>query len=463
MTEALRASRRPAIDTGSLEVRGDDRIDAILRLVDEASRPRPLAEVLHALCSECAEILRADVASLYLRHKSRDDRGERGEELRIVANVGFPAGAASRVRLRVGEGVVGHVAETHRPVSLVLATEHDAFKPFPELGEERFPIFLAVPLMAGRRAEGVIVLQRKDEPWTENDVALAAALAPAFALALERAEQSRLGGERGDEPRSARLEGVGLSPGAELGRIETLPTFEGMAALERARLGDRADSTGPAEVAERQARVRAALADVVKDLARQRKRLGPMLAPAQLGVLESLALLEEDGRLIESIDDECARQNVALALRKVAREYAQAAVRASRGGAGAATLVTRSEEIEDLCLLVAARTVGERAPTGDAVLVVPERLTAVVALLAAAQKTAAIAICSPVEPDALGPALARMGSIPAVGDVGGLYAWARAGDVALVDGSEGTVRVSPSAAQIARFRQRERAERDERR
>lgn len=460
MTEARQAGTlRTAIEKGSLEVRGDDRIDAILRLVDEASRPRPLAEVLHALCSECAEILRADVASLYLRHKSRDDKGERGDELRIVANVGFPAGAASRVRLRVGEGIVGHVAESHRPVSLVLATEHGSFKPFPELGEERFPIFLAVPLMAGRRAEGVLVLQRKDDPWTENDVALAAALAPSFALALERAEQGRHGGERGEEPRSARLEGQPLSPGAELGRIETLPTFEGMAALERARFGDRADSTGLSEVGERKARVRDAFADLVRDLARTRKRLGPMLAPAELTLLESLALLEDDGRLIGSIDDECARQNVALALRKVARDYAQAAVRAARGGANASMLVGRSEEIEDLCLMVAARTVGERAPTGDAVLVVPDRLTAVVALLAAAQKTAAVAICSAVGKDVLSAALMRAANIPAVGDVGGLYSWARAGDVALVDGSEGTVRVSPSAAQIARFRQRERDER----
>lgn len=452
------SSMRPGLDKSALEERGDDRIDAILRLVDEASRPRPLAEVLHALCSECAEILHADVASLYLRHKARDDR-ERGDELRIVANVGFPAGAASRVRLRVGEGVVGHVAESHRPVSLVLATEHGAFKPFPELGEERFPIFLAVPLMAGRRAEGVLVLQREHDAWSQHDVALAAALAPAFALALERAEQSRLGGERGEEPRSARLEGQPLSPGAELGRIETLPTFEGMAALERARLGDRADSVAAAEVAERRSRVGAALAEVVRDLSRMRKRLGPALAPAELGQLESLALLEDDGRLVESMEAECGRGNVALAMRKVAREYAQAAVRAARGAPANATLLARSEEVEDLCLLVAARAVGERAPTADAVLVVPERLTAVVALLCAAYRTAAVAICSPVDGSTLGTALVRAAAIPAVGDVGGLYAWARAGDVALVDGDEGTVRVSPSAAQIARFRQRERNDR----
>lgn len=447
------------MEKGALEDRSDDRVDAILRLVDEASRPRPLAEVLHTLSSECAEILRADVASLYMRHR-RNDGKEGADELRIVANVGFPAGAASRVRLRVGEGIVGHVAETHRPVSLVLATEHGSFKPFPELGEERFPIFLAVPLLAGRRAEGVLVVQRAEGPWDADEVALAAALAPAFALALERAEQSRLGDERGDEPRSARLVGACLAPGAAMGRIETLPTFEGMAALERARHGDRADSTGATEVEERRTRVRTALADVVKELVRTRRRLGASLPPEQLGMLESLALLEDDARLVESIEDECARQNVALALRKVAREYVQAAIRSSRtSGAAASVLLSRSEEVEDLCLLVAARAVGERAPTGEAVLVVPDRLSAVVALLASAQRTAAIAICAAVGPSTLGAALVRSAKIPAVGDVGGLYAWARAGDIALIEADEGTVRVSPSAAQIARFRQRERDER----
>ena len=102
--------------TMGLEDRGQDpRLAGVLRLVDEASRPRPLAEVLAALCSEVSAILSADVVSLYLRERAvrgapMECAPVRSEELRMAANVGFPAGAVNRVRLRVGEGITGHVA-----------------------------------------------------------------------------------------------------------------------------------------------------------------------------------------------------------------------------------------------------------------------------------------------------------------------------------------------------------------
>jgi phosphotransferase system enzyme I (PtsP) len=119
-----------------------------------------------------------------------------------------------------------------------------------------------------------------------------------------------------------------------------------------------------------------------------------------------------------------------------------------------AWLVERSAEIEELCLVLAARLVGDRAPTGGSVLLLPDRLTAVLALAAAGQRTAAIAICHEVDLawGGLGVAVARAAGIPTVGDVGGLFAWARRGDVVLVDGDEGVVRVHPSASQIAQFR-----------
>jgi phosphoenolpyruvate-protein kinase (PTS system EI component) len=122
-------------------------------------------------------------------------------------------------------------------------------------------------------------------------------------------------------------------------------------------------------------------------------------------------------------------------------------------------LAERSEEVEDLCLLLAARAAGERVPCGGSALLMPERLTAVVALAAVAHKSAAIAVGNDVDREALGPAIVRAAGIPAIAGVGGLFAWARAGDVVLVDADEGLVRINPSATRIARFRQREREQR----
>ena len=429
--------------------RGEPRVDGILRLLDEAARPRPLSEVLAALCAEISSIHGADVVSLYLR-----DRDAEGDALRMAANVGFPAGAVSKVRLRVGEGITGFVAETLRPVSVRLAPEHERFRAFPELGEERFPIFLAVPLIVGRRAEGVMVLQRAERAFSEDEIALATALAISFAYALERARVRRSEILPGHESRRARLEGIALAPGSALGRVETLPTFEGLAATVRAKEGDAADSIDAASIARRRGVLMEALDNLVRDLERVRRKLSPELPDSSRAQLEVLALAFSDGRLAESISEDACRANVALGLRKLAREYAQAPLRAV---ARDPYLTERSDELEELLLLVAARAIGERVPTGGAALLVSERLSAVVALAAAAHKTSAIAVGNRVRPDALGPQIARAAGIPVVGDVGGLFAWSRAGDVVLVDGTDGVVRVNPSATQIARFRRRDHA------
>ncbi len=445
---------------------GDPRLQSTLRLVDEATRPRPLPEVLAAICSEISAILDAEVVSLYLRERAQD-----GEALRMAANVGFPAGAVNRVRLRVGEGITGYVAENLRPASVVLAPEHQRYKHFPELREERFPIFLAVPLLVGHRAEGVVVLQRAARPFADDEILLATALTTTFALAIERAQASRTDVSPSEEPQTARLRGVALGPGRALGRVETLPTFEGLAAIERAKEGDTADEATPALIARRRERIDAALTSLIKDLTAVRKRVVRELEPERARELETLALLEEDGRLRDALLEEGTKQNVALGIRKVARDYTQAVYRAKRtapppavgAAASSATehrawLAQRSAEIEELCLVLAARVVGERAPSSGAVLLLPDRLTAVMAQAAAAHRTAGIAICHSVDAASglLGVEVARAAGIPTIGDVGGLFAWARRGDVVLLDADAGVVRVHPSAAQIAEHRATER-------
>src|SRR3989304_6495709 len=84
------------------------RLDGVLRLVEEAARPRPLPEVLRAMGATVAEIARVDVVSVYVLE---DD----GATLVLRANVGFPAGAVGNVRVRVGGGVTGFVAGWLRP------------------------------------------------------------------------------------------------------------------------------------------------------------------------------------------------------------------------------------------------------------------------------------------------------------------------------------------------------------
>src|SRR5262249_33997584 len=101
--------------------RGEARLDAVLALTEEASRPAPLAEVLASLCEKIAPMLAVDVCSVYLREgvSGFDRRG--GGELVLRATWGYPPAAVGTVRMRIGEGLTGFAVECLRPVSVARA------------------------------------------------------------------------------------------------------------------------------------------------------------------------------------------------------------------------------------------------------------------------------------------------------------------------------------------------------
>src|SRR5215470_5654642 len=120
--------------------RGDRRLDGIMRLIAEAGKPRPLADVLASLCGAIAEIARAPVASIYVLE---------GEHLVMRGNVGLAGGAVDNVQLKLGEGLTGFVAECLRPVSVAIGRHDQRWKPVPGIGEERYPSYLGIPVISG--------------------------------------------------------------------------------------------------------------------------------------------------------------------------------------------------------------------------------------------------------------------------------------------------------------------------
>ena len=206
---------------------GNQSLDGIFRLIEVAGQQQPLDDVLAAMCAGVATTAGADVVSIYVREESLDG----GEVFTMRGNVGFPAEAVGRVHLRAGEGIIGFVAERLRPVSVATAANDEHFKYIPGLGEERFPALLAVPVLRGSAAAGVLVLQRGlTRVFTSEEVVLATALAAVISHALERAAEHEREQTRRAERGVARLRGVALSGGTAMGRVEVLPT---LAALTR--------------------------------------------------------------------------------------------------------------------------------------------------------------------------------------------------------------------------------------
>ncbi len=387
--------------------RGERGVDGILRLIELAGHDGPLEAMLGSMCGEIAAIASAEVASVYVRE---DDR------LVMRGNHGFPPQAIGAVALGIGEGITGLVAECMRPVSAAYAAAETAYKHVPGLGEERFPVFVGVPLIGGGAPIGVLVLQRRSEPFAASEVTLATALGAPVTLAIERRRASAV--------RSARLTGIAHAGGSVLGRAAVVPTataFDG-------------DPGAPAEV-----RIERAFARLRDDLSRTVRRLGEATEPAIGGALDRFALALCDARLRERL---AAVADQPAGLRTVAREYARAPYRL---GGSRSEAADHAAELEELCALL-----GDARGLRPGTVWIADRLNTFAAVTAVARGAAALAASDVIAPAAI--AIARAAGLPTVSDVAGLFGWARPGDLLAVDGDRGVVLVQPSPTDIERLR-----------
>ena len=117
---------------------------------------------LHRTVLMVAEHLGVPVCSIYLY----DDHWR---ELVLKATKGLNPNAVNRIRMKLGEGLVGTAMEKHDPVLEGTAHNSPNYKYFEEADEAGYESFLALPVRRGREKIGVIVVQH-DEPDYFNDV-----------------------------------------------------------------------------------------------------------------------------------------------------------------------------------------------------------------------------------------------------------------------------------------------------
>jgi phosphotransferase system enzyme I (PtsP) len=426
---------------------GDRTLDGIFRLISLAEAQEPLENVLTAMCGDVAAIAHADVASVYVR-----EPGPEGPRFTMRGNVGFPAEALGQVHLRVGEGITGFAAARLRPVSVAIGERDEHFKYIPGLGEERFPSLLAVPVLRGGEAAGVLVLQRADpNAFNDFEVTLATALAAVINHALERAGERERQRALDSDRRAVHLVGSQVTPGAAMGRAEILPT---LTALSRTAAGpgpDAAREMFPARLKETLHRL---------DVGLRRAVLGARGAAAS--EMASLALILEDERFRTRLTEACAADAPLKALSELARAYARvpwnSAAAGARGPAADAAAESarlmgdRAAEIEDLCVLVHAAGVGGRPLVRNGAIVVTERLRLFSTLHAIASGAAGFVVDGQVDTDSAAVALIRAARLPLLGGVLGVFSWVRPDDLLALDAEAGVVQVNPAATTVARFR-----------
>ena len=112
-----------------------------------------------------------------------------------------------RLRMKMGEGVTGWVAEHQSPVALSSrAAEDPRFKIFPALIEDTYEAFLSVPLISKGKAIGVVnVHHRQKHEHTPQEVStisfIGEQMGSAIAKSLLEEENARLAEETADMKR----------------------------------------------------------------------------------------------------------------------------------------------------------------------------------------------------------------------------------------------------------------------
>ncbi len=177
-------------------------------MAEQETAQKKLDRIVHLVAANVV----AEVCSVYVLN----DDGE----LELFATEGLKPQAVHRVRLKIGEGLVGVIAETAEVLNLPDAQAHPAFRYLPETGEEIYSSFLGAPILRGGRVTGVLVVQnRRRRHYTEEEeealLTTAMVLAEFLASAEFRAEAQE---RRREGAGRLHLRGEGLNPGVALGR-----------------------------------------------------------------------------------------------------------------------------------------------------------------------------------------------------------------------------------------------------
>ncbi len=135
----------------------------LLRRLREVMAEQETAQKrLDKIVTSIAGNMVAEVCSIYVMRP--------GALLELYASEGLKREAVHKSQLKVGEGLVGLIAQQAIGLNLTEAIDHPSFKYLPETGEEIYHSFLGVPIMRGGAVIGVLVVQnRTRRHYTEEE------------------------------------------------------------------------------------------------------------------------------------------------------------------------------------------------------------------------------------------------------------------------------------------------------
>jgi uroporphyrinogen-III synthase len=147
----------------------DSPVDVLHEIGGRLAKAGGFQEVLSRVVEFASALVKCDSCLIYVLE---------GEELVLRASKNAHPDAVGRLKLRVGQGITGWVAEHHEPVAISERAALDPrFQFFHELPEDSYEAFLSVPLMSRGRVVGAINLQhRHSHAYRPREIRLISAI-----------------------------------------------------------------------------------------------------------------------------------------------------------------------------------------------------------------------------------------------------------------------------------------------
>jgi len=449
----MRARRRPSTGDSAIP----DRVTLLADVAEIVSRSHDLNETLSNVVDLVAKRLDTDVCSLYLC-------GSDLTRLVLRATVGLHRDAVGRVELRLDEGLVGLAAERKAPVVIEHAREHPRYKYFPETGEERFESLMAAPLIVRGKAMGVLAVQTSvRRHFEQSDVdtlqTCAQLLAPVVVnaqmlsavaqtpeeRALDNATLALSGVPIAGTPktrpdRNVELRGSGTARGIAIGPIHKLGPID----LDRLKYR-------PSDSAEQEERdLMRALQEARRQLDDIREEMGEQFGPDFAAVFHTHIQILEDKGFLTKLRDAVREQGNALeALRGVLGVYRTTFERIEDP-----FFRERAWDVEDVGRRVMERLLDVRhdtPPLSEGAIVVVDNILPGYFARLDLDKVGAI-VAEHGGSTSHGAIFARTLEIPALTGVEGIQNAVRSGEMAIVDGGQGVIYLSPDEHLLAEYR-----------
>ena len=158
----------------------------------------PLHEVLQRIVDFVSSIVKCDSCFVYVLES---------KELVLRASKNPHPEIVDRLKMQMGQGITGWVAEHLQPVAVATRAFQDPrFQRFNELPEDKYEAFLSVPILSRNKLVGVVNVQhRQTHTYTNSEIQLISTIGFLVGAEIERARLEEENSQLSEELESRKV------------------------------------------------------------------------------------------------------------------------------------------------------------------------------------------------------------------------------------------------------------------